>query len=88
VCKGWTKRGLRIKASTFSIVINNLNTLWYELMYMRVVIENWIHLRLLSSPLCVASVGWGFWGIVWFSWVIFELRYLQWVQSMLYEFKC
>jgi len=53
---------------------------------MRVKIENLIHLMLLSSPLCLASVGWGFWGIVWFLWVIFELRYLQWVQSMLYEF--
>jgi len=53
---------------------------------MRFVIENLVHLVLLSSPLRLTSVGWGFWGIAWFFWVIFEFWYLQWVESMLYGF--
>jgi len=69
------------RVSVLNWILCGMN--WY---YMRFVIENLVHLVLLSSPLCLTSVGWGFWGIAWFFWVSFEFWYLQWVQSMLYGF--
>jgi len=36
---------------------------------MRFVIENLVHLVLMSSPLCFTCFGWGVWVIAWFFWV-------------------